>query len=211
MDNKSEYYEDLKTIKKVMEESSRFLSLSGLSGVFAGLTALAGAAIAVLVFMNGRIFIKGGSLYNDIAMEINNLKIKLFILATVILIIAIGVSLYFSYRKSVRKNLQIWTPVSKRLLINLFIPLVTGGLLILIFYFQHHWQLIIPSMLIFYGLGLVNAGKFTYSEVFYLGLAEIITGLLAAIYPVYGIILWSLGFGLLHIFYGLAMYRKYER
>jgi len=211
MDNKSEYYEDLKTIKKVMEESSRFLSLSGLSGVFAGLTALAGAAIAVLVFMNGRIFIKGGSLYNDIAMEINNLKIKLFILATVILIIAIGVSLYFSYRKSVRKNLQIWTPVSKRLLINLFIPLVTGGLLILIFYFQHHWQLIIPSMLIFYGLGLVNAGKFTYSEVFYLGLAEIITGLLAAIYPVYGIILWSLGFGLLHIFYGLAMFRKYER
>jgi hypothetical protein len=211
MENKADYFEDLKTIKRVMEESSRFLSLSGLSGVFAGLIALAGAAIAVGVFMDGRILLKGGFIIADIAMEIDNLKIKLFTEAAIILVLAISIAVYFSYRKSVRKGLQIWTPVSKRLLINLFIPLVTGGFLILIFYFQHHWQLVIPSMLVFYGLGLVNAGKFTYSEVFYLGLVEILTGLLAAIFPVYGIIFWCFGFGLLHILYGLAMYRKYER
>jgi len=211
MDNKSEYYEDLKIIKRVMEESSRFLSLSGLSGVFAGLIALAGAAIAVFAFFNGRILLKGGFIISGIAMEVDNLKIKLFSEAAIILVLALSIALYFSYRKSVRKGLRMWTPVSKKLLINLFVPLITGGLLILIFYSQHHWQLVIPAMLIFYGLGLVNAGKFTYSEVFYLGLAEIITGLLAAIFPVYGIIFWSFGFGLLHIFYGLAMYRKYER
>lgn len=194
-----------------MEESSRFLSLSGLSGVFAGLIALAGAAIAVYAFLDGRFLLTGGFIYADRAMEIDNLKIKLFAEAAIILVLAISVALYFSYKKSVIKGLRMWTPVSKRLLINLLIPLATGGFLILIFYFQHYWQLVIPAMLVFYGLGLVNAGKFTYSEVFYLGLTEIITGLFAMILPVYGIIFWCFGFGLLHIIYGLAMYRKYER
>ena len=53
MENQSEYIEDLRIIKKVMEESSRFLSLSGLSGIFAGLIAIAGAAVAVFVFLDG--------------------------------------------------------------------------------------------------------------------------------------------------------------
>jgi hypothetical protein len=211
MDNKAEYFEDLKTIKRVMEESSRFLSLSGLSGVFAGLIALAGAAVAVYIFLGGRILLTGGFISADMAMENDSLKIKLFAEALIILTLAISVALYYSYRKSVGKGLRMWTPVSKRFLINLFVPIATGGFLILILYFQHYWQLVIPSMLIFYGLGLVNAGKFTYSEVFYLGLTEIIIGLLAAVFPVCGIIFWCLGFGMLHIIYGLAMYRKYER
>jgi hypothetical protein len=139
------------------------------------------------------------------------LKIEFLAEALIVLALALGVSVFFSYRKSVKKGLRIWTPVSKRLLVNLFVPIVTGGILILILYFQHHWQLIIPSMLIFYGLGLVNAGKFTFNEVFYLGVLEITIGLFSGIFPVYGIIFWCFGFGLLHIVYGLAMYRKYER
>ena len=211
MESKSDYFEDLKIIKKVMEESSRFLSLSGLSGLFAGIIALAGAAFAVYSFLDGKVLLSGGFFSADKIRELDSLKIKLIAEALVVLVLALGVSVFFSYRRSVRKGLKIWTPVSKRLLLNLFVPLVTGGILIMILYFQHHWQLVIPSMLIFYGLGLVNAGKFTFNEVFYLGLLEIATGLLSAIFPVYGIIFWCFGFGLLHIIYGLAMYRKYER
>lgn len=194
-----------------MEESSRFLSLSGLSGLFAGLIALAGAAFAVYIFLDGKFLLPGGFFSADKAQEMDSLKIKFLAEALIVLVLALGVSVFFSYRRSVQKGLKIWTPVSKRLLVSLFVPLVTGGILILILYFQHHWQLIIPSMLIFYGLGLVNAGKFTFNEIFYLGLLEITTGLLSAIFPVYGIIFWCFGFGLLHIVYGLAMYRKYER
>lgn len=211
MESKSEYFEDLRIIKKVMEESSRFLSLSGLSGLFAGLIALAGAAFAVYIFLDGKFLLSGGFFSADKAQEMDSLKIKFLAEALIVLVLALGVSVFFSYRRSVQKGLKIWTPVSKRLLVSLFVPLVTGGILILILYFQHHWQLIIPSMLIFYGLGLVNAGKFTFNEIFYLGLLEITTGLLSAIFPVYGIIFWCFGFGLLHIVYGLAMYRKYER
>lgn len=211
MENQSEYIEDLRVIKKVMEESSRFLSLSGLAGLFAGLIALAGALTAVFVFFDGKFLLQGGYFTEQTAESLLQLKIRLSLLALIVLILALGISFWFSYRKSVRKGLSMWTPVSKRLLINLMVPLVTGGLLIVIFYFQHNWQLVIPSMLIFYGLALVGAGKFTYNDVFYLGLIEIITGIASVIFPVYGILLWCFGFGLLHIIYGLLLYRKYER
>lgn len=211
MENQSEYIEDLRVIKKVMEESSRFLSLSGLSGLFAGIIALAGVLTAVLVFFDGRFLLQGGYFAEQTAENLLQLKIRLSVLALMVLILALGVSLWFSYRKSVRKGLSMWTPVSKRLLINLMVPLVTGGLLIVIFYFQYQWQLVIPSMLIFYGLALVSAGKFTYNDVFYLGLMEIVTGIASVIFPVYGILFWCFGFGLLHIIYGLLLYRKYER
>jgi hypothetical protein len=211
MDKQSEYIEDLRTIKKVMEESSRFLSLSGLSGLFAGLIALAGAALAVFTLLDGRLLLSGGVFMESTVQEISQLKIRLSVLSLIVLVLAIGVSIWFSYRKSVRKGLKVWTPVSKRLLLNLMVPLVTGGILIIIFSFQHNWQLVIPSMLIFYGLALVGAGKFTYNDIFYLGLIEILTGLMAAVLPVYGILLWCFGFGFLHITYGLIMFRKYER
>lgn len=104
----------------------------------------------------------------------------------------------------------MWTPVSRRLLLNLFIPLGTGAFFIFILYLESQWQLMVPAMLIFYGLALISAGKFTYNEVFYLGLAELATGFLAALYQGAPVLFWVLGFGLLHIVYGLIMYRKYQ-
>jgi hypothetical protein len=178
--------------------------------LFAGLVALAGAAVAIFAFLNSRMVLSAGYFNGLPPHELNILKIKLMIDALIVLGLAVGISLYFSYRKSVRNGIKIWTPVSRRLLINFLVPLFTGGIFIIILYLQNFWQLVIPSMLIFYGLALVNAGKFTYSEVFYLGLTEIITGLFAAVFPEYGILFWAFGFGLLHIIYGLLMYRKYE-
>ena len=202
MEVKSDYIEDLKVIKKVMEESSRFLSLSGLSGVFAGIIALLGSAAAYIFFLGGQ----GVLSFENISAHKTGLGID----ALLVLVLAIAVSLYLSYRKSMRKGTGMWTPVSKRLLINLLVPLVTGGILIIILYSQHNWQLIIPSMLIFYGIALVSAGKFTYNEVFCLGLSEILTGLLSALLPSYGLFFWAFGFGILHIAYGLFLFRKYE-
>jgi len=210
MDSKSSYFEDLKIIKKVMEESSRFLSLSGLSGLFAGLFALAGATVAALILFKPGIMLTDEVLSGLSAAGSENQRTLLIIDAMVVLGAAIGISVYLSYRRTLRQGIRIWTPVSKRLLVNLLIPLATGAIFTIILYTQHQWLLLIPAMLVFYGLSLVSAGKFTYSEVFYLGLAEIITGLICAVVPVYGFIFWCLGFGLLHIVYGLIMYRKYE-
>jgi hypothetical protein len=44
-----------------------------------------------------------------------------------------------------------------------------------------------------------------------LGICEIGLGLIASIYMGYGLLFWAVGFGVLHIIYGIVMYMKYER
>lgn len=210
MENKSDYSEDIKTIKKIMEESSRFLSLSGLSGIIAGIIAVLGGCVAYFDILKNVSPLTKEALIALPDTEISSLKILLFADAFIVLALALVVSFYFSYRKSIQKGQKIWTPVSRRLLISLFIPLITGAFFILVFYTGNQWQFIIPAMLIFYGLALISAGKFTYSEVFFLGLAELLTGFLSAIFQEYSVLFWIFGFGFLHIGYGFFMYRKYE-
>lgn len=208
MKSMPKHFDDLDTIRKIMERSTRFLSLSGLSGVFAGLIALAGSSFAYF-------FILRGNFRNEFFLKLNAEELKiiqkgLIIDALIILILASGFALFFSYRKAISQGLKMWTPVSKRLLFNLMVPLVTGGLFIIILFIGNQFQLIIPSMLIFFGLSLVNAGKFTYNDILYLGVSEVILGLVSALLPEYGLLFWTLGFGVLNIVYGLIMYRKYE-
>ena len=210
MDNNISSVDELKTIRKFMEESSRFLSLSGLSGIFAGSLAIAGVLITYFFVLNSG-SIPFDEFFRSLSQkEANDLKWQLILIALSILFLSILSAFFFSFRKAKKAGQRIWTPVSKRLLINLLIPLSTGGFFVIILLIQNHIQLIVPGMLIFYGLALVNAGKFTYNEVFYLGLLEIITGLISAFYPNLGIFFWGFGFGILHIVYGLFMYRKYE-
>jgi hypothetical protein len=210
MERKTDYSDDIKTIKKIMEESSRFLSLSGLSGIFAGFLAVLGGVIAYFGILKNTSIFTSESLLNLSAEEISAAKIQLLADALIVLLLALAGSFYFSYRKARQKQQKIWTPVSKRLLLNLFIPLIAGAFFISIFYLENQWHLIVPAMLIFYGLAVINAGKFTYGEVFYLGLAELLTGFLCAIFHGYSVLFWIIGFGILHIIYGLFMYRKYE-
>jgi hypothetical protein len=210
MKNDTKSIEDIKTIRKYMEESSRFLSLSGLSGIFAGLTAIAGALVAYFFILgNGSINYEGYAAGLS-AVETFIIKWKLMADAALVLVLSVLFAFYFSIKKAKRDGKSFWTPVSKRLLINLLIPLITGGTFILVLLIQNHIQLIVPCFLIFYGLALVNAGKFTFGEIFYLGILEIITGLSSAFIPGRGLLFWIIGFGVLHIIYGLAMYRKYE-
>jgi hypothetical protein len=210
MDKNITSADELKTIRKIMEESTRFLSLSGLSGIFAGIFAIAGAMAAwFLILDNGTIR------YDEAFRSINGketyiLRWQLIIVAVLVLTLSVVFTLWLSGRKARRAGKILWTPVLRRLMINMMVPLITGGLFIILLLVQNHIQLIVPGMLIFYGLALVNAGKFTYGEIFYLGLLEIITGLFSTLFPALGIYFWTFGFGFLHIVYGLFMYRKYD-
>ena len=209
MKNDSESLQDIKAIRKLMEESTRFLSLSGLSGVFAGLTAIAGALFAYFIILKSGTINFNEYLKTLPSLETTLLRWQLVAAAAIVLVVSVLFAFWFSMRKAKKDDKSFWSPVSKRLLINLLIPLITGGILTIVFMLQNQVQLIIPGFLIFYGLALVNAGKFTFGEIFYLGILEIITGLVSAFIPGWSLILWIFGFGLLHIIYGLAMFRKY--
>ncbi|HEU4472891.1 MAG TPA: hypothetical protein VFR58_17475 [Flavisolibacter sp.] len=208
MKEKRDYIQDIAEMRSMMERSSKFLSLSGLAGVMAGIYALSGAFIAYK-FIG---FDPGSETYN--AVEPGTLSpglLNTFLLAMAILVLAIGTAAVLSHRKAYRRGERFWNATAKRLLINTAVPLVAGGLLILVLIAKGLIGLLIPCTLIFYGLALYNASKFTYEEVRSLGLIEIALGLASAYFVEYGLLLWALGFGLFHIIYGIYMHYRYER
>ena len=210
MKEKRSHTEDLKAIRKMMETSSRFLSLSGLSGVFAGLFAIVGAGYAWYFLLAKKASLSATYLRELSAESDIKPGLSLLITASVILLLAISVAFYLSYRKTKREGNKLWNPITRRMFINLHIPLFSGAVFIIALALSGTTHFIAPVMLIFYGLALVNAGKYTFGEVHYLGLLQIITGLAASFFPAHGLLFWVTGFGFLHILYGLIMYRKYE-
>ena len=202
--------QDIHYIKDMMEKSSRFISLSGLSGIFAGCFAIVGALVANF-YLNSI-----GSNYGDIAGSFpkhtlwNDLMF-LVIDALLVAFLSIISGIYFTVKQSKKQGTKIWDNTTKRLLINLFIPLVAGGIFCIALLYWNLFGLVAPCTLIFYGFACFNAGKYTHDEVRYLGISEIVLGLIGVFMIGYGYELWILGFGVLHILYGIIMYIKYDK
>tara|TARA_R110002094_G_scaffold92785_1_gene94441 strand:+ start:46 stop:441 length:396 start_codon:yes stop_codon:yes gene_type:complete len=113
-------------------------------------------------------------------------------------------------RKAKKNGAKIWDSTSRRLVFNFLIPLIAGGAYILIILSQGKYGQSGGLMLIFYGLALVNASKYSIGDIRYLGYIEIVLGLISALFPGYGFWLWVLGFGFMHIIYGTWMHFKYD-
>lgn len=197
------YIDDLKEIKDIMNRSTRFISLSGLSGISTGITALIGALIAYLSVFKGQDYLV------DHAVDLTSETIKhLLFIALGTLIIAIAAALFFTRIQTKKQNIKAWDIQTKRLLVNLIIPLFTGGLLVLMLLLKGFIGMLPPLTLIFYGLALVNGSKYTFTEIKTLGLIEIFLGLVAFQFIEYGILFWAFGFGVLQIVYGFIIQRK---
>jgi hypothetical protein len=210
MNQPDQHLEDIKVIKKLMEESSRFLSLSGISGIIAGLLAITGAVAAKLI-------ITGSSLADDwyavpFAGDPANNRTVVLLLAdmAVVLVLSFGAAVLFSSRKARKSGRNAWTPITRRMLASLFIPLVTGGLFFLLTLSRVPANVTVASTLIFYGLAVISAGKFTFGEIHWLGVLEVATGLICLLLPQWSILIWAVGFGAIHIVYGLFMHLRYK-
>jgi hypothetical protein len=205
MENKS-VHQDLESIRQLMERSVKFVSLSGLSGILAGIYALIGAVLAYREIYSGRV-VRTVEYYRGHFPMVKSL----FLIATLVLAASLVTGWFFSYRKAKKLKTKMWDSTSKRLLINLAVPLSIGGFFTLIMVDYGYYNLIAASVLLFYGLALVNASSNLYDEVRYLGYCELIVGVCAALWPGFGLYFWAIGFGLLHILYGSLMYKKYDR
>jgi hypothetical protein len=203
----NEIYAELHSIKNLMERSTKFISLSGLSGIMAGIYALIGALIGYKMVYTEN----SGLLLRDYYINEPTVLWPLFVVALAVLLLSISTGIWLTFRQAQKKGESFWNPVSKRLVMSMAIPLVTGGLFILILILRGYFGVIASSCLVFYGLALVAGSHYTFSDVKWLGCCEIILGLMAALFPGYGIIFWVIGFSVLHILYGSIMHFKYNQ
>ena len=203
MKEEQDHARDIVEIRSMMERSSKFVWLSGWAGIMAGIYALAGVYVARKVFN----FNPDEIVYSDISSGL----LQVILLAIFIFVLATGTAMFFSYKRASKRGEKLWNATSRRLLINISVPLIAGGLLILILISKGLIGLIAPFTLLFYGLALYNAGKFTYDEVRILGVVEITLGLISSYFVEYGLLFWAIGFGAIHIIYGIYIHYKYER
>ncbi|WP_422090523.1 hypothetical protein [Tenacibaculum ovolyticum] len=200
--NSQDYLKDISEIKNLMNKSSRFISLSGLSGILAGIYALTGAAFAYWLVNNHS---NGKLLLDGWVFRLAFLDLLL------VLILSIGTAIFLTTKKANKSNIKIWDATTKRLLTSFMVPLVAGGIYIIIILSQGRYGQTGGLMLLFYGLALINASKHTFGDIKYLGYIEIILGLLASYFIGYGFWFWVIGFGVMHIVYGALMHYKYDK
>jgi hypothetical protein len=204
MDN-NKYAEDIKEIRDIMNRTTRFISLSGLSGVSTGIAALLG------VFMSYRLVFKNNDYLVHHAVEMDTERLtELISIACGTLILAIGLAIFFTRRKAKRQNHSVFGIPSKQLLINLSIPLAAGGLLCLLVLLKGYIGMLPSLTLIFYGLALINGSKYTLTEIRNLGLIQILLGLLAYQFVGFSLLFWAVGFGLIQMVYGFLIHMKYK-
>lgn len=207
----NEIQDELTSIRSLMERSSKFISLSGLSGVLAGIYALIGAALGYkIIYGSGGFFSYREYVMDDIERSPINMLTLIFI-ALAVLVASVLTGLALTIRKAKKKGQSVWGNTSRQLLFNMAVPLFTGGALMLVLINRGYFGVVASASLIFYGLALVNASIFTFKDVRYLGICDIFLGLLAGLLPGYGLLFWAFGFGVLHIVYGSIMYIKYDR
>lgn len=208
MKDEQDYIRDITEMRSMMERSSKFRSLSGWAGIMAGIYALAGAYIAYRV-----VGFNPGDMVNG-TVDAGSLSfgwLNVIFLAIMILILAASTAIFLSYKKADKRGEKLWNATTKRLVINTAVPFIAGAILIVILISKELIGLVAPFTLLFYGLALYNASKYTYEEVRILGLVEIGLGLISSYFVEYGLLFWALGFGVVHIIYGVYIHYRYER
>ncbi len=210
MEDQQQHLEALKDIRQMMKQSNRFLSLSGLTGVFAGIYALIGAYAGYTLIKD---FIADCRLNDYTEVKYNQMLLMCIVICALVLAMSLITALILSGRKAKKNGQKLFDHTAWQLLINMFIPLAAGGIFCIAMLFHGNGFVVLvgPAMLIFYGLALVNGSKYTLHDIRYLGCLEILLGILSSFFLNYSLLFWALGFGVLHIIYGTFMWFKYDR
>ncbi len=189
----------------MMEQSSRFISLSGLAGVCAGIFSLIASAYVYNLL--------GGYTVDFDALSISAQKSLFKEIAQIALdtlVLSFVAAAYFTTRKSKAQGLRIWTRATNQMLLHMGVAVLAGGVVCLAFYVNHTLYYIAPASILFYGLGLLSASQSTYGDIKYLGMLDVLIGLIAFFDYENSLLYWMMAFGVLHIVYGLIMYKKYK-
>jgi hypothetical protein len=202
--------EELQDIRSIMDRSARFVSLSGMSGIWAGGVALIGSFIAYQLLQKPDYQYIGRPLTGTPEF-FDKFTLNLVLLGIGVFVVALAGAFYFTYKKAKKHSHTLWNNASRQLLIQGFFPLLAGGVFSVAFIYYGCGMFVAPVCLVFYGLALISGSRHTLSDIRYMGMLEVVLGCSALFFPGFGLYFWAIGFGILHIFYGAMMWNKYDK
>lgn len=203
----------LEDIKKIMNRSAVFLSLSGWSGILAGSICLLASLLAYQwIYTDPSVSMKDYASADSLAAVFQIQLVRKLTILAILTFLLVLITVFINTRsKALKEHTKLWDPAAQKMAVALFVPIIAGAFFILGLMRNHSLQLAVPASLVFYGLGLVSTSKFTFTDIRFIGFIDITLGIITLFLPQYGLLAWAIGFGLLHIVYGFLMFNKARR
>jgi hypothetical protein len=180
--------ENLTFIRSTMERATAFTAVPGWGGVAMGVTALIAAVVAA-------------------RQETADGWLVVWLVEAVV---AMGIESFAIARKARALGGAILARPAKRFLLSFTPPIAAGAILTLALYQAELYRALPGLWLLLYGTGVVTGGAFSVRAVPVMGLCFMVLGMAAALGPAsWGDPLMALGFGVLHIGFGVFIARRH--
>jgi hypothetical protein len=180
--------DNLSFIRSTMERATAFTAVPGWGGVAMGITALVAAALAQ-------------------TRATENEWLAAWLGASALALTIGGWSMAVKAR---RAGTSVLSYSGRRFVLSYVPPLAVGGLLTLVLVRAGLYGALPGTWLLLYGTGVVTGGAYSVRVVPIMGLCFMALGALALLAPPdWGDWLMALGFGGLHIIFGLIIARRY--
>ena len=185
--------DDLRFIRETMASAAAFTAVPGWGIVAVGLSALLATLVAA----------RQGS---------SEMWLLTWLLES---ILAFGISVYGMARKAGNAGKLMASAPARRCLLSLTPPMVAGTLITAVVYI-HHWSAvpgIYPGVwLLLYGTAVITGGAFSVRIVPFMGACFVLLGAFALFLPpvaLPGNLIMALGFGGLHLTFGVLIAKRY--
>jgi hypothetical protein len=191
--------ENLRVIRQTMERSTKYSTLSGLSGVLIGLAAIAG--VLATNWLTGDAP-PGASVYRHPS--------ALALVWVSVLVMAVAIDFACNKRRAARVGKHVVSPLGAHIVLAALPAFLAGGVLTLFFYQHALLYYVWGVWMLSYGLAISAVGLFSVKPVLALGAAFVLAGAVTLLLPLpYHLYMMALTFGGFHIGYGVVMARKH--
>ncbi len=179
--------DNLRFIRDTMERAGSFTAVPGWGGVVIGCTAVAAGALTADLSERRAFF--AWLTEAAVALVLSSIAVRL---------------------KSKRLDLSLKSPAARRALLSFMPPLIAGGVLTAVLFRSGDLGVLPGLWLLLYGAAVVTGGAFSVRIVPVMGLCFMFVGAVALASPtIWGNWFLILGFGLLHIAFGVAIARRH--
>ena len=180
--------DNLRFIRETMERSKVFTSVPGYGGALMGATAIGAAIVAHHQPLIG------------------NWLIVWLVEAA----LAFAVGLFALWQKSKNSGESLVSVPARKFASAFAPPIIAGVVLTALFYYRGFFEFLPCAWLTLYGTAVVTGGAYSVRIVPVVGWIFVALGAVAAFAPAsWGNVLMALGFGVLHIVFGLIVARRY--